>query len=47
LLRKSNKSAGIAAGHAVFLVLQDALWQNRNNFLTTEKSRLAGGALQI
>jgi hypothetical protein len=47
MLRKSNKFAGLQPETRFFLVLLDALWQNRNNFLTTEKSRLARGALQI
>jgi hypothetical protein len=47
LLRKSNKFGGFAGGNTVFLVLPRALWQNRNNFLITVKSRLARGALQI
>jgi hypothetical protein len=44
---KNNKSRHFCAENTVFLVLPDALWQNRNNFLTTEKSRLARGALHI
>lgn len=47
LWRKSNKFAALPVQERIFLVLPDALWQNRNNFLTTAKSSLARGALQI
>jgi hypothetical protein len=41
LLRESNKLTGFVRQNTVLLVLPSVVWQNRNNFLLTEKSRLA------
>jgi predicted porin len=47
LLQKCNKFTNSRAKTPVFVVLPDPSWQNHNNFLTTAKSSLARGALQI